>query len=162
MNIRKATSDDLRPIWDLFWSLAENEQATDKVVLTLDDMNSYLFGTSPCLYALVAEEEGCIQGIALYYYRVSTWVGKTIHLEDLVVNESYRGKGLGRRLFQSLAQVAKSSEARRIEWEVSAGNTKGKRFYAQLGADLEEQWQICRMEQEAIIRLSEEELQGEG
>ncbi|MFV0365372.1 MAG: GNAT family N-acetyltransferase [Mangrovibacterium sp.] len=153
MNIRHAQKTDLPQIWELIMALAANEDALDKVELQENDVAEYLFGDFPCLFALVAEEHNKIQGIALYYYRVSTWVGKTLHLEDLVVSEQTRGKGIGSQLFKALAQVALDTNTRRIDWEVSIGNDKGKAFYAQLGANFEENWRICRMEHQAILDL---------
>lgn len=153
MNIRHATPQDISQIWNLIVALAVNENALEKVKLEKGDISEYLFGASPCLFALIAEENNEILGIALYYYRISTWVGKTLHLEDLVVSEHARGKGIGSQLFKALAQVALDSNSRRIDWEVSIGNNKGKAFYAQLGADFEENWRICRMEHKAIADL---------
>ncbi|MFV0520821.1 MAG: GNAT family N-acetyltransferase [Mangrovibacterium sp.] len=155
MKIRQAQISDLNQIWSLIMDLAKNENATDKVKLQQSDITAYMFEDTPCLFALVAEEDERIQGIAMYYYRVSTWVGKTLHLEDLIVSEKVRGKGIGSKLFKSLAQVALETNTRRIDWEVSVNNNKGKQFYTQLGADFEENWRICRMEYEAIVALCE-------
>lgn len=155
MIIREAKPCDLEQIWNLIIALAINENCTHKVKLQMSDISNYLFGETPCLFTLVAEEDNTIQGIALYYYRVSSWVGKTLHLEDLIVDEAYRGKGIGSKLFKSLAEVAIRTEARRMDWEVSFDNLKGRAFYAQQGANFEENWRICRMEYDAILALSE-------
>ncbi|MFV0289934.1 MAG: GNAT family N-acetyltransferase [Mangrovibacterium sp.] len=157
MLIRKAQEGDLTSIWSLVLTLAENEGSSEKIRIKIDDLREFLFSQSPCLFALVAENNSDVVGIALYYYRISTWIGKTLHLEDLVVSETSRGKGIGTLLFKAIAKESLLSNCFRLDWEVSFTNEKGRRFYDKLGADFEENWRICRMEHQAIIACANEE-----
>jgi len=95
MIIRKGTKDDMPAVLDLIRELAIFEKEPDAVVVTVADLERDGFGDNPLFYTFIAETDNQIVGMALYYYRYSTWKGKTIHLEDLIVKEKMRGTGLG-------------------------------------------------------------------
>src|SRR5687768_10905467 len=102
MIIRKGTKEDMPAVLELIKELAHFEKEPDAVVVTVDELVKDGFGSDPLFYTLVAETEDGIIGMALFYYRYSTWKGKTIHLEDLIVKESKRGTGAGSALYKEV------------------------------------------------------------
>ena len=103
------------------------------------------------LQALVAEDEGKIVGMALFYYRFSTWKGKTVHLEDLIVTQSMRGRGIGEQLYNKVIEHGKSQGVRRIEWNVLDWNVDAIRFYEKSGARVLEDWRVVHYEENLKI-----------
>jgi GNAT superfamily N-acetyltransferase len=97
-------------------------------------------------------------GIALYYYRYSTWKGKTIHLEDLVVKQSMRGTGIGYALYSKIIKQGKIDKVRRIEWAVLDWNTLAIEFYENSGAKVYDDWKIAQMDEESIHYFVENKL----
>jgi GNAT superfamily N-acetyltransferase len=97
-------------------------------------------------------------GIALYYYRFSTWKGKTIHLEDLVVKDKMRGTGLGYALYSEIIKQAKKDKVRRIDWNVLDWNTPAIEFYEKSGAKVLEEWRVAQMDEAAINYFVENKL----
>ena len=108
----------MKAVLGLIQELADFEKESDAVVVTVEDLVRDGFGPSPLFDVFVAEVEKDIVGIALYYYRYSTWKGKTIHLEDLIVKEKMRGTGLGYALYSEVIKQGKKDNVRRIEWNV--------------------------------------------
>ncbi|NDK56880.1 GNAT family N-acetyltransferase [Pontibacter fetidus] len=149
--IRKGTIDDLPQVHALIQELAEYEKAPNEVTNTLDDMRHDGFGERPIFEFFVAEnaEEGII-GIALYYTAYSTWKGKMIFLEDLVVTERLRRSGIGKRLFNAVAEEAKRVGAKRFKWQVLEWNEPAIAFYKKIGANLDGEWINCNMTEEQI------------
>ena len=123
MIIRKATKNDMPSVLELIQELATFEKEPDAVVVTVDDLVRDGFSENPLFQCFVAEVDGEIIGMALYYYRYSTWKGKTIHLEDLIVKESKRGTGAGFALYKEIIKQGKAENVRRIEWKVLDWNT---------------------------------------
>ena len=123
MNIRKGTIKDMPRVLELIQELAVFEKQPDAVVVTVADLERDGFGSNPLFQILVAELDVEITGIALFYNRYSTWKGKTIHLEDLIVSEKYRGSGIGMKLYEAVMREAKSQNVRRVEWNVLDWNT---------------------------------------
>ena len=123
MIIRKATKNDMPSVLELIQELATFEKEPDAVVVTVDDLVRDGFSENPLFQCFVAEVENEIIGMALYYYRYSTWKGKTIHLEDLIVKENKRGTGAGFALYKEIIKQGKSENVRRIEWNVLDWNT---------------------------------------
>jgi GNAT superfamily N-acetyltransferase len=150
MNIRKGTSIDMPAVLDLIKELAIFEKEPDAVVVTVDDLIRDGFGENPLFYTFVAEVGSEIIGIALYYYRYSTWKGKTIHLEDLIVKENQRGTGAGFALYSEIIAQGKRDKVRRIEWNVLDWNTPAIEFYKKTGAKVLDDWRVAQMDEEGI------------
>lgn len=150
MTIRKATPNDMPQVLDLIRELAVFEKEPDAVVITADDLVRDGFGDHPLFHCYVAEIDQRIVGIALYYYRYSTWKGKTLHLEDLIVQESYRGTGIGHQLYKEIIHQGQRDQVRRIEWAVLDWNTPAIDFYTKTGAKVLSEWCVAQMDEEAI------------
>ena len=150
MNIRKGEKKDMKAVLDLIQELATFEKETDAVVVTVADLERDGFGDSPLFHTFVAEIENEIVGIALYYYRYSTWKGKTIHLEDLIVKEKMRGSGLGFALYSKIIEQGKIDKVRRIEWAVLDWNLPAIEFYQKSGAKVLQDWRVAQMDENGI------------
>ncbi|CAM2928354.1 L-amino acid N-acyltransferase YncA [Flavobacterium succinicans] len=150
MIIRKGTAADMNGVLALIKELAVFEKEPEAVVITVEDLIRDGFGAHPLFSVFVAEKEQEIVGIALYYYRYSTWKGKTIHLEDLVVKESMRGTGLGSALYSAIIEQGKTDGVRRIEWNVLDWNTPAVNFYENSGAKVLDDWRVVQMDQQGI------------
>lgn len=138
--IRKGRPEDLPRTLDLVRELAEYEKAPLEVENTVAEMLRDGFGDQPVFFLLVAELNGKIEGIAIYYYKYSTWKGKCIFLEDIVVTEGQRGKGLGSALFEAVMNVAREEKVRRMEWQVLDWNEPAINFYKKYNAQLDPEW----------------------
>jgi GNAT superfamily N-acetyltransferase len=150
MTIRKATEKDMPFVLELIQELAIFEKEPDAVVVTVDDLVRDGFSENPLFQCFVAEVENEIIGMALYYYRYSTWKGKTIHLEDLIVKESKRGTGAGFALYKEIIQQGKAENVRRIEWNVLDWNTPAIDFYEKSGAKVLGDWRVVHMDENGI------------
>jgi GNAT superfamily N-acetyltransferase len=150
MNIRKGEKKDMKAVLELIQELATFEKEPDAVVVTVADLERDGFGNSPLFHTFVAEVDGRIVGTALYYYRYSTWKGKTIHLEDLIVKEEMRGSGLGFALYSKIIEQGKSDNVRRIEWTVLDWNTTAIDFYIKSGAKVLDDWRVVQMDENGI------------
>lgn len=158
MIVRKGTPEDMQAVLDLIQELAEFEKEPEAVVITVDDLIRDGFGSQPLFHVFVAEVDQTIVGIALYYYRYSTWKGKTIHLEDLVVKQSVRGTGIGYALYSEIIKQGKIDKVRRIEWAVLDWNTPAIEFYENSGAKVYDEWKIAQMDEESIHYFVENKL----
>ncbi|OOG63784.1 GNAT family N-acetyltransferase [Flavobacterium sp. A45] len=150
MKIRKGKKEDMHGVLALIQELAVFEKEPDAVLITEEDLVRDGFGTNPLFQVFVAEVENEIVGIALYYYRYSTWKGKTIHLEDLVVKDSMRGTGLGYALYSEIIKQGKQDQVRRIEWNVLDWNTPAIDFYEKSGAKILDDWRVVQMAENDI------------
>lgn len=150
MIIRKGTIADMPSVLNLIKELAIFEKEPDAVVVTVDDLIRDGFSENPLFYCFVAEVDSEIIGIALYYYRYSTWKGKTIHLEDLIVKESKRGTGAGFALYKEIIRQGKRDKVRRIEWAVLDWNTPAIEFYEKTGAKVLDDWRVAQMDENGI------------
>lgn len=137
-------------VLSLIKELAIFEKEPDAVQMTIDDLVRDGFSDRPLFQCLVAATEKGIIGIALYYYRYSTWKGKTIHLEDLVVKESERGTGAGFALYSKIIEQGKLEKVRRIEWNVLDWNEPAIKFYEKTGAKILDDWRVVQMDEEGI------------
>jgi GNAT superfamily N-acetyltransferase len=153
MIIRKATKADMSAVLELITELAVFEREPEAVVVTVDDLQRDGFSDNPLFHALVVEKNEKIVGMALYYYRYSTWKGKTIHLEDLIVTESMRGTGVGFTLYKEIIAQGKRDNVRRIEWNVLDWNTPAIDFYEKSGAKVLIDWRVAQMNEEGIDRF---------
>ena len=166
MNIRRGNPQDMQAVLGLIKELAEFEKEPDAVLITVDDLIRDGFGPVPLFHVFVAEIEDSndiklakqIVGIALYYYRYSTWKGKTIHLEDLVVKESMRGTGLGYALYSEILKQGKKDQVRRVEWNVLDWNTPAIEFYEKSGAKVLRNWHVVQMDELGITNFVENKL----
>lgn len=138
--IRQGTPTDLPRALELVKELAEYEKAPLEVENTVEEMLKDGFGAHPVFYLLVAELDGTIEGIAIWYYKYSTWKGKCIFLEDIVVTEKARRKGIGSSLFEAVMLKAKEEKVRRMEWQVLDWNEPAIRFYKKYNANLDSEW----------------------
>jgi GNAT superfamily N-acetyltransferase len=157
MIIRKATKNDMPSVLELIQELATFEKEPDAVVVTVDDLIRDGFSENPLFQCFVAEVENEIIGMALYYYRYSTWKGKTIHLEDLIVKENKRGTGAGFALYKEIIKQGKAENVRRIEWNVLDWNTPAINFYEKSGAKVLDDWRVVHMDETGIERFLIEE-----
>ncbi len=148
--IRKGTQTDLQAAHDLIIELAVYENAPNEVETTVESMLEDGFGKNSIFEFFVAEENGVIVGLALFYYRYSTWKGKSIYLEDLVVSEKHRGKGYGKALLDAIVKEAKSINANQVCWQVLDWNEPAINFYKSLNAILDAEWINCRLNKEQI------------
>ena len=150
MNIRKGKIEDMPAVLGLIKELATFEKEPNAVVVTVADLERDGFGESPLFHTFIAEEKEEIIGMALYYYRYSTWKGKTIHLEDLIVKEEKRGSGLGFKLYSEVIAQGKCDGVRRIEWNVLDWNTPAIEFYEKSGAKVFKDWLVAQMDEKGI------------
>lgn len=151
MIIRKATSEDMGGVLRLIKELAVFEKEPDAVILTENDLIKEGFGTNPSFQCFVAEQDQEVVGMALVYERFSTWKGKTVHLEDLIVRENFRNKGIGKALFLQVMKYAKSKGVQRVEWVVLDWNTNAISFYEKAGASLLKDWYLVQMEAKGVL-----------
>jgi GNAT superfamily N-acetyltransferase len=158
MKIRKGKSEDMVAVLDLIQELAIFEKEPDAVLITAEDLVRDGFGANPLFHVFVAEVDSEIVGIALYYYRYSTWKGKTLHLEDLVVKDKMRGTGLGYALYSEIIKQGKKDNVRRIEWNVLDWNTPAIDFYEKSGAKVLRDWDSVQMDEEGINDFLENKL----
>ena len=167
MNIRKGNRDDMQAVLGLIQELANFENEPDAVLVTVHDLVRDGFGQNPLFQVFVAEVEHDLDngertkeivGMALYYYRFSTWNGKTIHLEDLVVKEKMRGTGLGYALYSEILKQGKKDNVRRVEWNVLDWNTPAIEFYEKSGAKILKDWQVVQMDEAGINYFVENKL----
>ena len=155
MIIRKGNPQDMEAVLGLIQDLASFENEPNAVVITVEDLIRDGFGSNPLFQVLVAEVDLEVVGIALYYYRYSTWKGKTIHLEDLVVKEKMRGSGVGFALYSEIIKQGKKDNVRRIEWNVLDWNTPAIDFYKKSGAKVLDDWRVAQMDEEGINNFLE-------
>ena len=150
--IRKANSDDVKDILRLLIELAVYEKEPDAVKVTEKELIRDGFGENPKYQCILAEVDNTIVGLAFYTPRYSTWVGDTLHLEDLIVTEKMRGKGIGTILYKSFLEEARRRDVNRVEWSVLDWNKPAIDFYKKTGAIIDglDQWKIVRMNKHII------------
>jgi ribosomal protein S18 acetylase RimI-like enzyme len=146
INIRRAEQKDCKRLLELVRELATYEKAPNEVTVTLDHFEESGFGEKPVWWAFVAEEENIIQGFALYYIRYSTWKGQRMYLEDIIVTEEARGKGIGNLLFDALIEEAKEKKFKGIVWQVLDWNEPAINFYKKYNAKFDSEWVNCSIE----------------
>ena len=138
--IREAREEDCPRILELVKELALYEKAPDEVTVTLEEMIECGFGNKPVWSSLIAEVDGVIVGIALHYDRYSTWKGRRLYLEDLIVTESMRGSGLGKKLLDELINYARENKYNGMVWQVLDWNEPAINFYKKYNADFDGEW----------------------
>lgn len=150
-NIRKAKASDMKEVHRLICELATFEQQPEAVEIKIKDLKKDGFGKKPSFKVFLAEHDGAIIGMALIYPRYSTWKGKTIHLEDLIVQEDFRGKGVGKALYSKVLNYASKKNIKRVAWEVLDWNTNAIAFYESTGAQVFDNWRIAQINNENLM-----------
>jgi ribosomal protein S18 acetylase RimI-like enzyme len=146
VTIRKSNKDDMPEVLDLIKELALYEKAPHEVTNSVEDMIKDGFGEKPVFYCDVAETDNKIVGIAVYYIKYSTWKGKAIYLDDIIVTETWRGKGIGKKLLQHVINISEEMDARFVQWQVLNWNTPAINFYKQFQVAFDDEWINCRID----------------
>lgn len=145
MKIRKGSKTDIPAILNLIKELAAYEKAPHDVEVTIEQMEEWGFGQDHLFDFFVAEKNNTIVGMALYYYKYSTWKGKCLFLEDIIVTESERQFGFGKLLFNEVAKVAKEQKVKRMEWQVLDWNEPAIKFYKKYSTVFDGEWINCKL-----------------
>jgi GNAT superfamily N-acetyltransferase len=143
ITIRKATKEDCPRLLELIQELADYEKAPNEVTVTLGHFEQSGFGSNPVWWGFVATDGTTIQGFALYYIRYSTWKGQRMYLEDILVTNEMRGKGIGKLLFDALIAEAKDKGLNGIVWQVLEWNEPAIKFYKKYNAAFDPEWVNC-------------------
>ncbi len=155
MIIRKGEEKDMARVLQLIVELAVFEKSPNAVVITVEDLVRDGFGESPLFHTFIAEIDGKIVGIALYYYSFSTWKGRTIHLEDLIVTEESRGLGVGFALYSEVMKQGLADNVGKIEWIVLDWNIDAIEFYKKSGAQILDHWLLVKIDKNDIATFVE-------
>lgn len=153
--VRKALPADVKTIVNLVKALADYEKLAEEAVLTPMQLTMALFGPEPQAYALLAELEGKTVGLALYCYRFSAFYGKShLFLDNLFVDPTIRGAGIGKALLKALAKTARANQCSEMHWRVLDWNEPTIGFYEKLGATKQAGWAYYSLKAEAMNRLA--------
>lgn len=147
---RLATKNDMPRVLELINELAVFEKEPDAVEVTVADLEKDGFCEHPKFTCFVVEVEDIIEGLALIYPRYSTWKGEVIHLEDLIVSQSQRGKGLGTLLLNTVVKYGNDRGVKRICWEVLDWNEPAIKFYESKGANVMRDWDVVQLDKKGI------------
>ncbi|EAQ42602.3 GNAT family N-acetyltransferase [Polaribacter sp. MED152] len=153
--IRRGLKEDMQSVHNLIMELAIFEKEPDAVEITVDDLIKDGFSEKPRFKIFVAEENETIIGIALFYERYSTWKGKTIHLEDLIVTKKRQKIGAGKALYTAVLNYAYENDFNRVAWEVIDWNTNAIEFYKSTGATYLNDWSVVQMNKENLAKFIE-------
>lgn len=151
--IRTGRREDLPAVLELIKELADYEKALHEVVNTVARMETEGFGDHPVFGFFVAEKKNSIVGLSLYYWRYSTWKGKRLYLEDIIVTESERGNGIGKILFDRTMQHSLDENCNGMMWQVLDWNEPAINFYKKYGAAMGQDWINCSLERDQIEKL---------
>lgn len=143
--IRIGTVKDLPQVLNLIKDLAAYENEPNEVEVTITEMQNWGFGKDKIYDFFVIEIDNIIIGLALYYFKYSTWKGKCMFLEDIIVKENVRNKGYGKKLFNAVVEVAKNTGVKRMEWQVLDWNKNAIEFYNKYQANLDSKWLNCKL-----------------
>jgi GNAT superfamily N-acetyltransferase len=155
LSIRRARPEDSALIFLLLRELAEYEKLTHELVATEADIAEGLFASNPVLFCEIAEWNGAPVGFALWLFNFPTFAGRRgIYLEDLFVRPAFRGKGIGKALLAHLARLCVDNGWSRIQWSVLDWNTPSIDFYKSLGAQMMDEWKLCKVTGAALSQLA--------
>jgi GNAT superfamily N-acetyltransferase len=141
MNIRKGTEADFEAVLEMIKELALFEKAPEAVINSVESMRE----EKKYFDFFVAEMEGEIVGMALYFFAYYTWVGKSLYLDDLYVKPAFRGQNIGKALLEKVIEVAKDEQCKRMRWQVLDWNTPAIEFYKKMNAMLSQEWINCNL-----------------
>ena len=150
ITIRNARKEDMTQVLQLIKELAVFEREPDAVEISVEELQRDGFGPQPAFHCFVAEIDEKIAGMALVYPRYSTWKGKAIHLEDLIVSENMRGGGIGSELFTAVIKYSYKKGVKRIEWNVLDWNEPAITFYEKNGATVLREWDVVQLNEQGI------------
>ncbi len=153
VTIRKGTPTDLPSVLALIKELAAFEKSLHQVTISLDELEKDGFGSHPYYWFLVAEKDNEVIGLSFYFIRYSTWKGRFLFLEDFVVKDSYRHKGIGSLLFEETIKVAQSLKVKGMIWQVLDWNESAIRFYKKYHADISSEWYNGKLTEEQITNF---------
>ncbi|WP_313191729.1 GNAT family N-acetyltransferase [Sphingobacterium sp.] len=140
LTIRNAVKADCPRLLELIKELALFEKAPEEVTVSMQEFEDSGFGENPVWWAFVGEYEGEIIGMSLYYIRYSTWKGRRLYLEDIIITESMRGKGFGKDLLDHTIAYAKEQGYSGMMWQVLDWNTPAIDFYKKYNSKFDEEW----------------------
>ena len=146
IKIRPAVKEDCTRMMELIHELAVYEKAPEQVVVSFDHFVASGFGAQPVWWAIVAEVNGNVEGMALYYIRYSTWKGQRMYLEDLVVAENMRGHKIGSLLFDALIIEAKAKSFKGMNWQALDWNEPALNFYRKYNSNFDPEWVNCSID----------------
>jgi len=151
--VRLGEKKDMQSVFNLITELAVFEKEPNAVEITVKDLENDGFSEKPQFKVFVAEQKNTIIGIALFYERYSTWKGKTIHLEDLIVTKSKQKIGAGKALYAAVLKYAHDNNYNRVAWEVIDWNTNAVDFYKSTGANYLSDWSVVQMDKEGLAKF---------
>lgn len=150
ISISIATSNDMPSVLALINELAIYEKEPDAVQITTETLIEHGTGKNPLFTCFVAKIDKKVVGMALVYYRFSTWEGKSLHLEDLVVKQEYRAKGIGQKLYDRVMLFGKENNVKRVEWVVLDWNENAIAFYKKSDAKFLKDWYLVQMDEDRL------------
>ncbi|MEQ8324839.1 MAG: GNAT family N-acetyltransferase [Vicingaceae bacterium] len=154
--IRPARKEDIRGMLKLIKELAEFEHGLNQVTVTEDELLKDGFGANPIYQCIVAEAGTQLSGIAVYFYSYSTWNGKCLYLEDLIVSKDSRFGGVGSKLMTELIRIAQKEKVKRMSWQVLDWNLDAQDFYRKFEAQLDSEWLNGRLDEDQINNFKTE------
>lgn len=143
--IREGNPEDIPAIFALVNELALYEKAPQEVITTVEQMYEDGFGANAIFKFIVAELNSQIVGMALYYWKYSTWKGKGIYLDDIIVTEKHRRKGIGKLLMDEIIKIAMKEKANKLEWQVLDWNEPAINFYRKYNVEFDDEWINCKL-----------------
>jgi len=148
--LREGKKSDMPSVLRLIKELASFEKEENAVEVTTEDLERDGFGDNPLFKVFIAEKQNDIIGMALFYERYSTWKGRSIHLEDLIVSKEFRGEGIGKALYTKVLSHAHGQNLKRVSWEVLDWNKVAVDFYVSTGAKVLDGWQVVHMNENSL------------
>jgi len=155
LTVRFAQPGDVITLFKLIQGLAEYEKLSHAVIGNAEALEDHLFGSPKYVDAIIAEIDGQAVGFAIFFHNYSTFLTKPgIYLEDIFVSPEYRRQGIGKALLTKVAQIAVERDCGRLEWSVLDWNVSAQEFYRNMGADILEDWRICRVTETGLTQLA--------